>query len=100
MIVTMGGCPQKSIMPPIVLAENRFAKLPRPQTSFKRKSLSKCVQRSAKYKLGFNEKKDGAKHRKIQEEMLLQTVKDLRLRLRFTFQQENDLMLTAKAILE
>ena len=40
---------------------------------------------------------NGAKYRQILEENLLQSAKDFRLRQRFTFQQDNDPKLTAKA---
>ena len=43
---------------------------------------------------------NGAKYRKILEENLLQSTKDLRLRRRFMFQQDNDTKHTAKASLE
>ena len=43
---------------------------------------------------------NGAKYRQILEENLLQSAKDLRLRRRFTFQQDNNPKNTAKATLE
>ena len=41
-------------------------------------------------------KMKGAKYREILDENLLQSARDLRLGLRFTFQQDNDPMHTAK----
>ena len=43
---------------------------------------------------------NGAKYRKILKENLLQSAKDLRLRRRFPFQQDNDPKHTAKVTLE
>ena len=43
---------------------------------------------------------DGAKYREIIEGNLFQSSRDLKLRRRFTFQQDNDPKHTAKAILE
>ena len=43
---------------------------------------------------------NGAKYRKILEENLLQSAKDLRLWRRLMFQQDNDLKHTVKATLE
>jgi hypothetical protein len=43
---------------------------------------------------------NGAKYRKILDENLLRSASDLRLRRRFTFQQDNDPKHTAKAMLE
>ena len=44
-------------------------------------------------------KMNGAKYRQILEENLLQSVKDLGLRRRFAFHQDNDSKYTAKATL-
>ena len=46
------------------------------------------------------EKMDGAKYRDILEQNLYHSVCDLRLRKRFTFQQDNDPKHTAKATLK
>jgi hypothetical protein len=43
---------------------------------------------------------DGAKYREITEGYLFQSSRDLRLGWRFTFQQENDPIHTAKSTLE
>ena len=43
---------------------------------------------------------NGAKYRQILQENLLQSAKDLKLQLRFTFQQDNDPNRTAEATLE
>ena len=46
------------------------------------------------------EKMDGSKYRKIQEENLLSSSRKLKLGWKFTFQYDNDLKHTAKATLE
>ena len=43
---------------------------------------------------------NGAKYREILDENLLQSAQDLRLRRRFTFQQDNDPKHTAKTMQE
>ena len=43
---------------------------------------------------------DGAKHRRILDENLLESAMNLKLGRRFTFQQDNDLKHKAKATLE